>query len=74
MKTTTLMTIQFISLLLMIGCAESLLMAIVPSIIFIISFISFASCSIYISNHEKELIRDNCRRYKKRLAINTKQG
>lgn len=65
MKTTTLMTIQFLSLVLMIGSAEELLFKMVPSVLFILSFATFAACSIYISRHEKELIRENNRRYKK---------
>ncbi|MBQ7947660.1 MAG: hypothetical protein IKL54_06960 [Bacteroidaceae bacterium] len=65
MRTTTLMSLQFISLITMIGCAESLLCKVMPTILFVLSFSVFAACSIYISKHEKELIRDNARRYKK---------
>lgn len=65
MRTTTLMSIQFTSLVLMIGCTDALLCEILPSFLFILSFAAFAACSIYISKHEKELIRDNARRYKK---------
>lgn len=49
----------------MIGSAEELLCKAVPSILFIASFATFAACSIYISRHEKELIRENKQRYKK---------
>lgn len=65
MRTTTLMSVQFISLILMIGCAESLLCKTLPTILFILSFMVFAACSIYISRHEKKLIRNNVRRYEK---------
>lgn len=68
MKTTTLMTIQFVSLILIIGSADGLLCSIVPTIVFFISFATFAMCSIYIGRHDKELIRENNRRYNK--AIN----
>lgn len=63
MRTTTLMTIQFLSIVLMLGSAEGLLCDTLPSVLFILSFAAFAACSIYINNHEKELIRDNNRRY-----------
>lgn len=66
MRTTTLMTIQFISLALIISCAEKLLTEIFPTIIFLSAFIVFASCSLYISKHEKELIRENNRRKDKK--------
>ncbi|MBQ8543256.1 MAG: hypothetical protein IJ436_07275 [Bacteroidaceae bacterium] len=65
MKTTTLMTIQFLSLILIIGSADGLLHSALSTIIFFASFAAFATCSIYIGEHDKELIRDNNRRYRK---------
>lgn len=47
MRTTTLMSLQFISLITMIGSAESLLCKAMPTILFVLSFSVFAACSIY---------------------------
>ncbi len=63
MKATTLTSIQFTSLLLIIGCAEGALNETLPTIIFALSFAAFALCSIHIARHEKELIRDIDRQY-----------
>ena len=67
MRATTLMTIQIISLALIVGCAENFLEETLPSILFVSAFIIFATCSIYIGRHEKEIIRDNNRRHAQRL-------
>ena len=69
MKASTLMSIQFTSLVLMIGSAEGMLEAIIPTILFIASFIAFATCSIYIGRHEKEIIRDTNRRYSQERKV-----
>ena len=59
MNATTLIAIQFISLIIMIGTAEELFTTIYPTMLFAGSFIAFALCSIYISNNKKWLLREN---------------
>ena len=69
MGANTLISIQFISLALMIGCCENILDEVLPTIIFVTSFTTFAACSIYIGRNKKKIIRDTNRRYSKKIAI-----
>ena len=58
MNATILITIQFISLIVMIGTAEDVFTTIFPTLFFSLAFIVFAQCSIYIGKNEKWLIKD----------------
>lgn len=58
MKTIHIMGVQLTSLLCAILCADSILNDIFSTIIFLISFVTFAVCSIYISHHSAELLQD----------------
>ncbi len=69
MRATTLMGIQLLSLVLIIGSAEGVMDEFLPTIIFILSFTAFALCSIYIERHEKEIIRDTNRRYAQKAKL-----
>ncbi len=61
MKASTLTTIQIASLALIVGSAEGAFEELLPGIIFILSFITFALCSIYIGRNEKKIIHDTNR-------------
>ena len=50
-------SLQIISLIMMIGTANELLISNTATIFFIIAFATFARCSIFISKHEKWLTR-----------------
>lgn len=50
-------SLQIISLITMIGTAETLFVNSIATIFFILSFITFARCSIFISKNEKWLAR-----------------
>ncbi len=69
MKANTLISIQLISLALMIGCCESILDEFLPTMAFVVSFIIFAACSIYIGKNQKKIIRDTNRRYSKDIVM-----
>lgn len=68
MKANTLMTIQLISLLLLIGSANSFGDEIFASLIFCSSFLSFACCSSYINRHKRRLLRELDYRHRKSVA------
>lgn len=57
MNAKILTTIQFISLIVMIGTAEELFASLLHTLLFSVSFIAFAQCSIYIGKNEKWLTR-----------------
>ncbi len=70
MKADTLITIQLISLALIIGSAEGFLENTISSITFIVTFILFAVCSIYIGRNKKDIIKETNQRYsRKKLAV-----
>ncbi len=58
MKAITLMTTQLVSLLILTASANGLFENQKCTIAFILSFIAFASCSIYIGKHERHLLRE----------------
>lgn len=58
MKAITLMTTQLVSLLILTASANGLFEDKKCTFAFILSFIVFALCSIYISNHQKELLKE----------------
>lgn len=58
MNATILTTLQFISLIVMIGTAEEVFTTILPTLFFSLAFIIFAQCSIYIGKNEKWLIKE----------------
>lgn len=58
MRTTALMSLQLLSLLFLVGSANSVLENTFATTVFAISFFSFAACSIYISKHQKRLLRE----------------
>lgn len=66
MKATTLITIQFISFICIIGSTEGLFKEAFASIIFFLAFASFAITSIYISRNDKRIIRDTNRYFAKK--------
>lgn len=66
MKADTLITIQLISLALIIGSAEGFLENTISSITFIVAFIIFAVCSIYIGRNRKDIIKETNRRYSRK--------
>jgi hypothetical protein len=58
MNNATLITsLQVLSLIIMIGTAESLFSSIAATSAFIISFVIFARCSIFINKNERWLAR-----------------
>ena len=63
MKATTLITIQFISLMVIIGSADGVLKEALASLLF---FLAFAASSIYISRNNKKIIRDTNRYFENR--------
>ncbi|MBQ8336724.1 MAG: hypothetical protein IJY44_04255 [Bacteroidaceae bacterium] len=58
MNTKILLTIQLISFIAMTGTAERLFSAVAPTVIFLLSFIAFVRCSIYINKNEKWLLNE----------------
>ena len=58
MKAITLMTAQLVSLLILTASANELFENFTNTIAFAISFITFASCSIYIGKHQKQLQKE----------------
>lgn len=59
MNARTILLIQAISFILMLGTAEQLFTNIIPTIVFILSFVMFARCSIFINKNEKWLMKEN---------------
>lgn len=66
MKATTLITIQFISLMVIIGSADGVLKEALASLLFFLAFAAFAASSIYISRNNKKIIRDTNRYFENR--------
>ncbi|MBR2318045.1 MAG: hypothetical protein IKA52_00020 [Bacteroidaceae bacterium] len=70
MNARLIILLQAISFIVMLGTAEQLFANIVPTILFIASFILLAKCSIYIGKNEKWLLKENdgetphCREYR----------
>ncbi|MBR2637524.1 MAG: hypothetical protein IKD40_01595 [Bacteroidaceae bacterium] len=58
MKSKTLLTTQLTSLIVLILTGSKLLEDYHSTILFAVSFISFAYCCIYINRHEKELLKE----------------
>lgn len=58
MKTTVLISLQMISLLMLIGSANNLFESVLATTVFTTSFFTFAACSIYISEHQKRIMRE----------------
>lgn len=54
---TFITSLQILSLIIMIGTAEALFSSIAATLAFIISFVIFARCSVFINKNEKWLIR-----------------
>ena len=63
MKAITLMTTQLVSLLILSASANRLFEETKSTFTFALSFIVFAACSIYIGNHQKELLKEIEREY-----------
>ena len=63
MRAITLMTTQLVSLLILIASANRLFEETKSTLAFALSFIAFAACSIYIGNHQKELLKEINREY-----------
>ncbi len=58
MQAIKLMIAQMLSLVLLISAAEDFLERTTPTILFIVAFLVFSLCSIYINRHEKELLKE----------------
>lgn len=58
MRAITLMTTQLVSLLILTASANGLFENYKSTAAFILSFIAFAACSIYIGKHQKHLLRE----------------
>ena len=58
MRAVKLIAIQFASLLTLIASAERLMEDVSSTIIFFLSFATFAAASLYISRNEDRLIRE----------------
>ncbi len=58
MKAKKLMITQLFCFALIIMSAEGFLRELFPSITFAISFFTLALCSIYISQHQDELLKE----------------
>ncbi|MBP3613782.1 MAG: hypothetical protein IJY64_00170 [Bacteroidaceae bacterium] len=63
MRAITLMTAQVVSLFILIASANRLFEETKSTFAFALSFIAFAACSIYIGNHQKELLKEVDREY-----------
>lgn len=69
MRTMHIMGVQITSLLTAIFSADGILNDTFATMTFIISFISFAACSIYINKHTNELLEDIDNYYKKKESV-----
>lgn len=58
MNARILLILQFVSLIIILGTAESLFTNRIATIAFATSFVTFARCSIYISKNSKRLLRE----------------
>ena len=58
MNAKTLLALQFVALITMLGSAESLFTDKIATIFFATSLVIFARCSIYISKNSKRLLRE----------------
>ena len=63
MKAITLMVTQLVSLIILSASADGLFEKTECTLTFILSFIAFAACSIYIGKHQKELLKEVERDY-----------
>jgi uncharacterized membrane protein len=69
MKSTNIITVQIVSFILILLTANNLLEDVSATILFTLSFCTFAHCALYINKHQKELLREINRRYAERKAI-----
>ena len=69
MKSTNIITVQIVSFILILLTANNLLEDVSATILFTLSFCTFAYCALYINRHQKELLREINRRYAERKAI-----
>lgn len=58
MNARILLILQFVSLIVILGTAESLFTNRIATIAFATSFVTFARCSICISKNSKRLLRE----------------
>lgn len=58
MNAKTIIALQFVALMIMVGTVESLFDKLPQTILFIAAIVAFAMCSIYISKNEKWLLKD----------------
>lgn len=58
MKAKTIIITQFISLVQVFASLFDTSASTFTTVVFIISFISFILCALYINAHEKELLRE----------------
>lgn len=58
MRAKDLMTVQLISLLLLIASANSIFDSYFATFVFIVAFAVFSRCCIYAEKHQKRLLRE----------------
>ncbi|MBR4065809.1 MAG: hypothetical protein IKJ97_03555 [Bacteroidaceae bacterium] len=59
MKAQTIISLQITSIIIMAGTATMIFKSDIATILFILSFIVFIRCSIYIEKNKKRLLREN---------------
>lgn len=61
MKASTLISLQLTCIIIMAGTASMIFRSIIATTLFILSFIVFIQCSIYIEKNKKRLLREHNR-------------
>ena len=58
MKAPTLISLQLIAIIVMIGCGSMVFKSILATTLFVLAFFLFIRCSIYIEKNAKRLLRE----------------
>lgn len=64
MKAEVLVSLQLTAIIIMLGCCTMVWKSTLATILFVLAFILFLWCSIYIEKNAKQLLRE-CKRNKK---------
>ena len=59
MKAQTIISLQITSIIIMAGTATMIFKSDIATILFILSFLVFIRCSIYIEKNKKRLLEEN---------------
>ncbi len=59
MKAQTIISLQITSIIIMAGTATMIFKSDIATILFILSFLVFIRCSIYIEKNKKRLLKEN---------------